>query len=226
MNIFVKLHNKIKNKLFVDANPWFREHIIIPKYRRRFNNPNVTILSHNCLGGVISHDLGIRFNSPFVNLWLYPKDFIKYCRNIEYYRNCKLRFLSNEIDHLGRSGYPVAMLGDIKIHFLHYKSNEEAENTWYERTKRMNLDNIRCIMSECDTCTLDDLKEFSKLQYPTVALVHKNYDYIGNTIYIKGFEDSEEIGNTMVYKPNCYFGKKYYDDFDFVSFLNKEGTYD
>lgn len=221
MNIFIKLYIKIKNKLYVKTNPLFREHFIIPKYRRRFNNPNVTILSHNCLGGVISHDLGIRFNSPFVNLWLYPKDFIKYCKNIEYYRHCKLHFLPNEVDRLGRGGYPIAMLDDLKIHFLHYKSQEEAERKWYDRTQRMNLDNIRCIMSECDTCTLDDIEDFSKLQYPNVVLVHKKYLSFQNIIYIKGFEEFDEIGNTMEYKKNRYFGDKYYDDFDFVTFLNK-----
>lgn len=47
------------------------------KNRERLDNKDFSLLSSNCLGGFILHDLGLRFNSPFINLWLKPGDFIK-----------------------------------------------------------------------------------------------------------------------------------------------------
>ena len=39
------------------------------------DNP-FSIISSNCVGGVISHDLGLRFESPTVNLFFYPDSFL------------------------------------------------------------------------------------------------------------------------------------------------------
>lgn len=36
------------------------------------------------IGAFICHDLGFQFRTPFVNLWLKLRDFIKYLENIEY----------------------------------------------------------------------------------------------------------------------------------------------
>ena len=41
-------------------------------------NKDFTIISHNCVGGVIYHDLGLKFNTPTINLFFMAKDFIKY----------------------------------------------------------------------------------------------------------------------------------------------------
>jgi uncharacterized protein (DUF1919 family) len=68
--------DRIKNKMFLDWNPWFRDNIINPYHRRMLCNYDVSILCNNCVGAVIIHELGLQFRSPFVNLWLYPKDYI------------------------------------------------------------------------------------------------------------------------------------------------------
>lgn len=211
---------KAKNKLFFLLNPWMREHIILPWRRLCWNHKDVTLLSNNCIGGCICHDLKSRFNSPFVNLWLNPKDFIKYCEKIEHYRACTLRFLPEDSQMLH---YPVAQLDDIKIYFQHYHSNEEAEKKWIERTKRMDLSNIYCIMVGRDGCTEDDILKLSTLPYPSASLVHtKGLAKLPNTYFIPGFEHEKEIGNVMEYVPNQYFGRKYYDSFNYVGWLNKQ----
>ena len=39
----------------------------------------------------MSHELGLRFNSPTVNLWFTPKEFIKFLSQLEYYLyDCKI----------------------------------------------------------------------------------------------------------------------------------------
>lgn len=36
--------------------------------RLRLENSDITILSNNCIGGIIYHKLGLRFKSPTINL--------------------------------------------------------------------------------------------------------------------------------------------------------------
>ncbi len=43
---------RIKNKLFVELNPWFRNHVIIHRNKHLYKGPaNVTLLCNNCIGG-------------------------------------------------------------------------------------------------------------------------------------------------------------------------------
>lgn len=210
--------DRIRRRLWHEMNPFFCNRFILPYYRRRFNNPEVTILSNNCLGGCLAHDLGIRFNSPTVNLWMSPKDFIKLCPNVRLYMAGQLCFI--KLPDF-RGGYPIAKLEDITIYFQHYHTEEEARMKWQERCKRINYDDIRCIMIERDGCTLEDLCDFSDLPFPTAALVHNKKEGMPNTHIIRGFEHDDEVGNIMLFRPRSYLGHKFYDDFDFVSFLNK-----
>lgn len=178
---------------------------------------DITILSNTCLGGVIYHELGLRFQSPTINLWMTPADFIKYCARLQHYSACRLRFAE-----CGKCSYPVGILDDITIYFQHYKSEAEALAKWEERTSRINYDNIRCILTERDGCTEADLEAFARLPYPTAALVHTPKPHIPNTHYIRGFETETELGNLMLFRQGQYLGRKYLDYFDFVSFLKQK----
>lgn len=203
--------------MFLFLNPWFRENIVNPRNRKRLTNRNVSIICNNCVGAVMAHDLGMQFRSPFVNLWLYPRDYIKFCENMHYYLNCKLKFIS---PHVFNVNYPVAMLDDITIFFQHYHSEEEAKIAWEKRKTRINLDNICCLLIERDGCTKNDLIRFANLPYPTASLVHTPMPDIRNSHYIHGFEKDGQVGNTILFRNNQYFGARYFDDFDFVSFFN------
>ena len=64
--------------------------------RNRLRNENITIISANCVGGVIYHDLGLKFNSPTVNLYFNASDYVKFVSNLTYYLQCELK----EIDRV------------------------------------------------------------------------------------------------------------------------------
>ena len=53
--------------------------------KKRLANRNFTILCNNCVGGVILHELGERFNSPTVNLFFGAEDYIKFLEKLDYY---------------------------------------------------------------------------------------------------------------------------------------------
>ena len=80
------------------------------------------------------NDLGVKFNTPTVNLFLKPKDFNKFLLNFDKYINMDLE--EEKVEDLK---YPIGKLGDIKIYFQHYKSFEEAKVKWDERKKRVNV---------------------------------------------------------------------------------------
>lgn len=86
--------------------------------RNRLRNENITIISANCVGGVIYHDLGLKFNSPTVNLYFNASDYVKFVSNLTYYLQCELKEIDSEFD------YPCALCGDIVLHMVHYQNFE------------------------------------------------------------------------------------------------------
>lgn len=54
-------------------------------WRRRNKNVNPTIISQNCIGGVIYSDLGLKFSSPTINMFIEDNDFVKLAENPRQY---------------------------------------------------------------------------------------------------------------------------------------------
>ena len=208
--------------MYYSWNPWFREHVVNPHNRRRLRNCTASILCNNCVGAVMAHDLGLQLRSPFVNLWLYPKDYIRFCENMGHYLNTPLKFTPPVKINGEEIKYPIGKLDDITIYFMHYATEEEARRCWEKRKARIDTTNIYGILVERDGCTKEDLIRFSKLPFPTASLVHKPMPEVCNSQYISGFEGQGEVGDTILFKQNHYFGHRYFDDFDFVNFLNRK----
>lgn len=185
--------------------------------RKRLKNLNPTIISSNCNGGIIYHDLKLPFNSPTINLSMDTDDFIKLVGNLKYY-------LEQEIIEIEDKNYdfPCGMLEDIKIRFNHYKTFQEAVDKWNERKKRINWDNIYVMGIDGDNATYESLKKFDELPYENkVIFTHKSYPEIKSSYYIKGFEDKGEVG-VLIHFRDKFWIRRYLDDFDYVSFFNKK----
>lgn len=127
--------------------------------RKRLTNKNFTVLCNNCVGGVILHELGERFNSPTVNLFFKAEDYLKFLENLDYYLKQALVEVESE------KNYPVAKLDDITIYFMHYSSFDEAKTTWQKRVARINKNNLYVIFVQQSGCTERVLEEFDKLPY-------------------------------------------------------------
>lgn len=120
---------------------------------------NISIVSNHCWGGFASHTLGLRFNSPFVNLYMDERDYIKLLAEFEYYMSIPLEMYKD-----GDSfGEPVGILKDVKIYFLHYASFKAAEEAWNRRKKRLNYENLFVEMTIRDNPDL--VKEFVMLPF-------------------------------------------------------------
>ena len=204
----LKLAKKALNK--------FLRKTINNQNRQQLQNHTMSVLSINCNGAFILHDLNEQFRSPFVNLYLSPTDFLKYLKNIPHYMQAELTFITSE------KNYPFGQLDDLTIHFMHYHSEQEAANKWAERTKRINLDNLFVMMTDRDGCTYQDLQEFDRLPFENkVVFTHKPYPELKSAFYIKGFENQTQVGDLFEF--SGWNGKKYYDQLDYVNWFNGKG---
>lgn len=186
----------------------------IKRLRQRLNNNNPTIIANNCNGTFIYKDLRLKFNSPTINLFFSIEDFIKFLENMDNYLKSELR---EDLDS-GRD-YPVGILDDIKINFMHYKTFNEAKEKWYERIDRINMNNLYIIMNEGRGSNYQLLERFNKLPYAhKIMFTHVPYPEFESAFYIKGYEDKDTCDFLFNYmKPGI---KRYYEQFDYVSFLN------
>ena len=173
-----------------------------------------------CGGGVVSHEMGLRFNSPTVNLWFNPGEFIRFLSRLEYYLySCELQ---EDIQNSKEHGYPVGKLDDIRVYFTHYKTFKQAKEKWNERLKRLDMNNLYIVMVQKDGCTEQDIYSFDKLKFKhKVIFTAKEYPKFQSTYYIpKSEENVGNIKNLCDYQSK-FTGKHWLDEFDWISFLNE-----
>ena len=175
--------------------------------KKKVNISDVSLISQNCVGGVIYHDVKQKFLSPTINLFILPKDFIKFVNNLDYYLS-----LTPKVE-MGKD-YPIGTLGDVKINFMHYSSPQEALEKWEERKQRVNFDKIFVILVERDGFDDEDFKEFLKIKYPKI-LFTRNEKYISNnSVYLKKFKNEKEL-------PDIIPGRYMYKNMTLVKLVNK-----
>ena len=186
------------------------------KNRGSLVNHNFSVISSNCVGGVMLHELGLRFNTPTVNLWFSAADYLKFISNLEDY------LLKELIEENSSKPYPVGRLGDILINFTHYKSFEEAYQKWNERKKRINKDNLFFIMTQTDDCTDEMVHEFGKIPVQNkVIFTAREFPDVPCAVYLRGTDiDNNSIIDLCQYKSR-FTGRRYLDDFDYVAFFNR-----
>lgn len=200
--------------------------------RRKIKRKDFTIISNSCIGGVICHDLNIQFQSPTVNIYIRPKDFVKFCSNIHYYM--EMPFTETPYDE--KVGYPVAKVGDIPLYCKHYSDFQEAKQAWDKRKKRINWEHIYLMMTDRDflppvsitksinACDEDVIKRFDELPFENKVCIVKNKEYAEKykscRQLMKGC-DSNCAG--IITNVIGLTGKRMYqyvNDFDYIEFIN------
>lgn len=57
--------------------------IKIARNSKKIKNKEITLISQNCLGGVIYHDFGMPLNSPTINMFIEDENFVKLVEDFE-----------------------------------------------------------------------------------------------------------------------------------------------
>lgn len=185
------------------------------KKRKKLEIKEPSIIASNCVGTFIYSDMNLRWCSPTVNLMIEMPDFVKFVERLVWYLEQNITFIDDP-DH----DYPVGMLGDIKLFFVHYKTPEEALEKWETRKRRIDPDNLYIIGCEKDGCTYETIQRFDKLPYKNKAILTKQeYPEFSSAWYLPGFEDCEALGTVTNFKDQ-FAKRRYMDDFDYITFLN------
>ncbi len=204
-------------------NIWQAKRNAINQADRKRLNPyaeTASILSMNCIGGILSHDLGLRFLSPTVNLFFRAEDFIKFCENLDYYLSIDEFTECRDSAIIGQRTYPVAFLGDLTLYLVHYRSVAEAQEKWNERKTRINRDNIVLLNTDREGMTEALKDRFEALPYRKVMFTHLPDETHKSCFYIRGYENEPCVG--IITDHDGWDGKRPIDQFDYVSFLNED----
>lgn len=186
--------------------------------RARLSNPNPTVFASNCNGGVMTHDLGLQFRSPTVNLFIRPKEYVRFLDNLQHYLY-EAQFVPG-----GGTDWPVGILDDIRVDFVHYQSFDEAVAKWNSRLERIDLDNAFYVMTERDGCTHGDLVAFDELPYRNkVVFVSKPMPDIASAFYDPSFPVTGGEVDVLSNYVSKLSGRRYLDAFDYVNFFNGDG---
>ena len=163
----------------------------IEKAKKIFKKKKLSVISQQCIGGVIYHDMGMQFLAPTVNLYLEAKDFVEMVENLETYM--KLPIIVKE-----ENGKIIGELGKLRVIFLHYNEVEVAKSKWEERKKRIIWDKIFIICTDRDGFDEECFERFKKLKYPK-ALVTRNPKWKDEKfcVYLEKYCDEDYIPDTI-----------------------------
>lgn len=128
--------------------------------RTSIADPEVSIISNNCVAGMIYNFNNMKFNSPTINLW-FAQGFPQFVTNLNEYLLLPLEEVVNDEllkirDKVLKSDsthdpnntwdYPFGKIsgsaGSVYIGFLHYSNFLEAKSKWNERKTRINHDKV------------------------------------------------------------------------------------
>lgn len=207
LNILKDIRNKARSK------------IVGQEMRKRLRVDALSVVSSDCTGGCLYHDLGLRFDSPFINMFLPAGDYVRVVGDLKGYLSETL-VEASEIDGFS---YPVARLGDAVVHLVHYNTVSEARMKWEERVERFDYKQPLFIMNDRNGFTPDDGKQFAcTVEDRGVIFVHSDIE-LGGRIHIckvEGCADDAYVPIMTGYQHLLSVHRRY-DCFDFVEWINK-----
>lgn len=215
--VLVRLRRRLDSEIVRLQKARFRYHL------RHVRNRNFTIISRNCIGGLIYQLLGLEYNTPFVGLFLPPVCFIKLTSDLQSYLAERLSFVDESkypayAWRSGRDPYPIGMLKDVEVHFMHYRSRIDAESAWYRRLARINFDRLFLIsvdLSMTAGCDEEHVRAFDQLPCPRkVCFTAKAYPDVRSAVPIRALAEAQQFVDLYT-NYHLFTGS-----FDFVKWLD------
>lgn len=213
------LQQELKKRIYYSP---LREKLYRWRARTRLKNKDFTIICNNCWAWSVYEDLGLAYSTPTVGLFFFAPCYIKFLKNIDHYLKAEMTFKNdswytsaNERRARSTKKYPIGLLEDVEIHFLHYKNEVDAFEKWNRRVKRINHKNMLIAFSDSDLCTVELLEEYDKLPYKNkIVFAAKNYHGIESLVWLKSYAGKDRIGDISTHR---WAYRKY---FDVVKWLN------
>lgn len=187
--------------------------------RRKLKNKEFTLVCSNCTGGFLYHWLGLKFNSPFINLYMSPADFLTALENFDEFLHTPFK---EDIE--SNHPYPVGIgIKNTRVHFVHYNTFSEAIEKWEERKKRINLENMAIMLTNFHGKGAMDnniVQRFEKLPFKHKVVFTAYPTRYKSAFHLKGFEKVQSQRNIYATQ-NPITCKRYIDQFNYVDFFNQ-----
>lgn len=197
--------------------------IWLKKLHRRNHNHSFSLITNDCVGGVIYHDLGEQFRSPTVNLWIPNAQFLEFAQNLKYYLSCEIKETPDD-----SKPYPVGTIVPkddrhlpIEVNFMHYPSFEDGYAKWKKRSARVNYDRLYFIWHFYDDANTERLRMFDRWNVRKLAILHEPIEGVRNFETTNCYNQEPYNGKILAVLEKT--GKRYLDEIDYVGFLNGKG---
>ncbi|MBD5476926.1 MAG: DUF1919 domain-containing protein [Lachnospiraceae bacterium] len=147
-------------------------------YIKLRENP-VSIITNDCLGGILYHYLNLEFSSPFINCAIDADDFLQLVNHLEEYM--KQPLLPEQEGDIYQC--PVGTLtyldNKIRIYFNHAYSFDEAKKDFERRRNRINWNNIFI----CSNASRKEYAEnFAKLPYRKKSITAEDFGAVDSVM--------------------------------------------
>ncbi len=160
-----------------------------------------TIISNNCAGGAIMHELGMEFKSPTINLQILPEQYWRFCEDFWIYMHQDLKEIrQQDLDQWqqiwlrkmfgGIPDMPYGMLSDILVCFQHYESFDQAKAKWDERAAKIDYHNIGFIMHARGKEYDVEAAAFAAAKIPNKLLLTEGFELPGSIRFDGGGFDA------------------------------------
>lgn len=157
---------------------------------------------------------GIKYNTPTVGLYISDSDFIRFCLDLPFYLHQPIKFIPPQEspaylevcrwgnlnpqnnDHFS---FPVGMIGDVTLWFMHYGSIEEAESKWVRRASRVNINDILIKWSQRYTDDDDTVNHFLEIPYNKIGIVDSSCGITSNDLVkLSGWNELKDEGGDEI----------------------------
>ena len=152
-----------------------------------------SIISNNCTGGAVMHELGMEFKTPTINLQILPEQYPRFCKYLKYYLAINMRECTEISDKHekylikmfgGVPDMPLGILDDVVVCFQHYPTFEEGKSKWDERKAKINYDHIGYIFHVRGPEYKNEAEAFLRLPLDNKLLLTQDFSVEGSI----GFE--------------------------------------
>lgn len=173
-----------------------------------YKNKDFVIVSNNCWGAEIYKSLGVKYNTPFVGLYIYGPDFIKLLEKFDYYIKQELSFVERSKWVNSPVTYPIGIVDDIEIHFLHYNDSNEAIDKWNRRLERMSrttdLNKYYFKIDDRDLSDQNIILKFHELPFKNKISFGIKCLNLKNHIQIKENENNQTVPDGVKLYKYCF----------------------
>jgi len=184
--------------------------------QKRLKEHNFSIISNNCWGTRTYQKFGLQYYSPFQSLFIFAPDYIKLLQNFSIEKLVIKNFITKQEskyytdllkdDELRTTDYPIGVLiDDIELHFLHYKTAEDAKNKWDKRVLRINMKKLVFKFSDGYLANDSYIISFDTLPLKNkICFTAKEYPSLKSVVYMDRFKGKSHVALEWKYDKNYF----------------------